>query len=119
MKRVTVERWLECPVCFCDFTTIDRRPEWEQVCPACGERFTAVDSGIQNSEGGSVTREQRRELEALVKRLRERATPVGPLHSFWDVIQDIECFLIGAPTLINYSAEEWIEHATAYLERGR
>jgi len=59
---------------------------------------------------------QKNKLIFLSKRLRKIAAPVGPLHSFWDPISDIESFIIGKPTILKKSAEEWIEYAEELLK---
>jgi hypothetical protein len=65
----------------------------------------------------NVTPTQRDELLLLTERLRVRAVSAGPLHSFWDLIFDIEGFLAGKPTLLQHSAEDWITLAADLLAR--
>ena len=61
--------------------------------------------------------EQKNRLLELVKQLRAIAQPIGPLHSFWDVIFDIESFIEGKETLIQKTAEEWIVYAENILRK--
>jgi hypothetical protein len=64
-----------------------------------------------------VTPAQRAELVCLTRRMRTIAAPVGAMHSFWEVIVDIECFLDGKRTLLQHSAEDWITLAADLLAR--
>ena len=65
------------------------------------------------SEAAAMTTpEQRAKLETLIAELRSVAGPVGPLHSFWDPISDMEAFLAGRRTMLQKSADEWITFAT-------
>jgi hypothetical protein len=64
-----------------------------------------------------VTPAQRAELVLLTQRLRAIAVRHGPLHSFWDIIGDIECLLGRKPTILQHSAEDWITLAADLLAR--
>jgi hypothetical protein len=64
-----------------------------------------------------VTPAQRAELLRLTRRMRTIAAPIGAMHSFWDVIGDIESVLDGKPTLLQHSAEAWIALAAGLLAR--
>lgn len=55
-----------------------------------------------------ISEQQREKLRGLVRQLRAKAEPVGPLHGAWDTIFDIEQFLQCKQTLVNKSADEWI-----------
>lgn len=66
------------------------------------DEFTFEVEGFKTYEDG---------LRFFVRRMRERASKAGPMHSWWDVIFDIEAFLAGKPTLLQKSAREWVEYA--------
>jgi len=57
----------------------------------------------------------RERLQQLVLELRARAAPIGPLHSFWDYIFDIEAHLKGEPTILIHSTKEWVAIAEKNL----
>lgn len=101
---VTIELWM----------TLERFvPKWE-VHP----NVAKLPSGGREVIHGLVTDEQKlRHLSLLVFRLRQIAAPVGPMHSFWDVILDIEAFMKGRPTIVQKTAEEWIVYAGSLLEK--
>lgn len=63
------------------------------------------------------TPEQAARLRELVAEMRKVAAPVGSLHSFWDVMWDMEAFLEGRPTIIRQSADEWIKYAEQCLRQ--
>ena len=63
-----------------------------------------------------LTSTQRDAMIRLIDRLRDRAEPIGPLHSFWDLIFDMEAFLRGDKTFLNESADEYISIAEGYLK---
>lgn len=44
----------------------------------------------------------------LIRILRSRAEPVGPLHSAWDLIFDLEAVVEGRETLLRKTPEEII-----------
>jgi hypothetical protein len=59
-----------------------------------------------------INDQQRKHLEFLAKEMRKVAGPVGPMHSWWDIILDIEAALKGFYAFLNYdSAEEMILEA--------
>jgi hypothetical protein len=62
-----------------------------------------------------ITPAQRAELVLLTQRLRAIAVRHGPLQSFWDIIGDMEAFVVGERTLLHKGAEEWIALATEVL----
>ena len=55
--------------------------------------------------------EQKQRLLELIKLMRYHAVTIGPQHSWWDVISDMECFLEGANTVLDNDAEGWIAYA--------
>jgi hypothetical protein len=55
-------------------------------------------------------------MQELSNRLRKIAAPVGPLHSYWDLIFDMESFIDGKETLLNQTADEWIKMAEETLK---
>lgn len=62
-----------------------------------------------------MTEDQRERLLFLARELRKIAAPVGPMHSFWDIIFDIEAFIQGQETILIKTAEEWIAYAEKCL----
>jgi hypothetical protein len=62
-----------------------------------------------------VTPAQRAELVLLTQRLRAIAVRHGPLPRFWDLIGDLQAFVLGQRTMLHKSAEEWIALATDVL----
>ena len=56
------------------------------------------------------------ELKHLIAEMRKRAAPIGPLHSFWDIIFDAEAFLDGKKTIIEKTVGEWCEYCREMLE---
>lgn len=65
----------------------------------------------------SITDQQHLQLLALVNDLWTIAAKEGSMHSYWDVIMDIQAFIQGNPTIIQHSADEWIEYAKSLLSR--
>ena len=57
------------------------------------------------------------ELRELVGKMREIATVVGPLHTWWDLIFDVEDFLEGKPTMLENSGPEWLEVCRSLLKQ--
>jgi len=57
------------------------------------------------------------ELKELVIRLRIVAEPIGPLHSWWDVIFDIEEFMKNGNPILDLTETEWIEYANKLLKK--
>lgn len=55
----------------------------------------------------------------LSNELRKVAAPVGPMHSFWDVISDMHAFTQGKPTIVQKTVEEWIGYAEALLAQNQ
>ena len=64
-----------------------------------------------------LTGEQKRRLETLVTEMRKVAAPIGPLHSWWDLIFDIEASLSDNRMLIAMEADELIAEAESYFIR--
>lgn len=62
-----------------------------------------------------MTAQQYKRLIELAHRLRRVATPKGAQHAFWDVIFDIEAFVNGRLTILEKTADEWIEFAEQCL----
>jgi hypothetical protein len=62
-----------------------------------------------------MTQEQKAKIEELTKRMRAVAAPVGPMHSWWDVIFDMEAFVKGEKTIVIMTADKWIEYAEHLL----
>jgi hypothetical protein len=60
-------------------------------------------------------KDPRRFLDSI-QALRAIAEPIGPLHSFWDVIGDMDAFRLGEPTIVSYTEEEWIEMAESLVK---
>lgn len=56
-------------------------------------------------------------LLVLSVELKDRAAPIGAMHSYWDVILDIDAFVRGRPTVLKKTAEEWIEYAEQLLKK--
>lgn len=63
-----------------------------------------------------VTEKQREELQRLKIELKKRALPVGSLHSFWDIIFDIESVLNNQPAIIS-DPEKLIKYSKEALSR--
>lgn len=59
---------------------------------------------------------QELKLEGLVRDLRKVALSVGPLHAWWDVIFDIQAFLICQPTVVTKTTSEWVDYAEKLLK---
>lgn len=66
-----------------------------------------------------MTEKQGLRLFRLALDLKEIAGQIGPLHAYWDVILDIDAFIKGKPTLMQHTAEEWIECAEKLLSESR
>jgi len=62
-----------------------------------------------------MTEEQRAELTRLVAELRKVAQPVGPIHSWWDLIFDVEAVLKGRRSILTQTPEKWIADCRTYL----
>lgn len=58
---------------------------------------------------------QETELLEIIRELRKHAAPVGPLHSFWDVIFDMEASLSGERAIINKSVPAWVRYGRELL----
>ena len=54
-------------------------------------------------------------LREIIRKLRKRAAPVGPLHTFWDAIFDMEACLTGERAIVNKSISEWIIYGQEML----
>jgi len=68
-------------------------------------------------EENIMTYKQRDRLVFLVKKMRETASKIGPMHSWWDTIFDIEAFLESERTILNKSVEEWISYSENLLNK--
>jgi len=55
-------------------------------------------------------------LRSIVGQMKEVALQVGPMHSWWDIIFDMECFLNDKPTILNKTQDEWINYGTKLLK---
>lgn len=67
-----------------------------------------------------MTEQQGIKLLSLSHQMKEIAVPIGSMHSFWDVIMDIEAFIKGETALLEKSAAEWIDYSEKLLaEKGR
>ena len=62
-----------------------------------------------------MTEQQRLRIISLTNDLRSVAAPVGPMHSYWDVISDMQAFTQGKQTIVKKTADEWIKYAEAML----
>jgi hypothetical protein len=54
-------------------------------------------------------------LKELEYKLWLVAWNTGSLHAWWDIIFDIDCFVKGKPTIVQHTADEWVELATNLL----
>ena len=54
---------------------------------------------------------ERQEMQGMIKKLREVAEPIGPLHGNWDLIFDLEAVLKGTETFFNWSPLKYLEYA--------
>lgn len=61
------------------------------------------------------TAAQRIRLLELAAVMRHRAAKVGPMHSWWDDIFDMEALATDRPTHPNWSAEMWEDEAERML----
>lgn len=59
----------------------------------------------------SITAEDRDFILSAVAHGRKVASAYGTLHSWWDVIFDLEAYLKGERTFIQQTHEEWMAHA--------
>lgn len=46
------------------------------------------------------------EIREAIRKARSIAAPVGPMHSYWDVIFDAEALLEGKPTIVSRAVIE-------------
>jgi hypothetical protein len=58
------------------------------------------------------------EIQDLTRRMRTVAQAVGPMHSYWDQIFDMECFMRGRKMLVPMTADEIIRAARRTLGVG-
>lgn len=58
------------------------------------------------------------EAQALINKMRDIACKVGPLHSYWDTIIDLESLLRGKEAMRGRSLEECVRDAKNYLIKG-
>lgn len=63
-----------------------------------------------------MTEQQWLKLPRLQYELKQTAMPIGSMHPFWDVIIDIQMFIEGKKTILQKTADEWIEYAEGLLE---
>jgi len=54
-------------------------------------------------------------ITLLVRKMREIASPVGPMHAWWDMIFDGETLLKGGRPILNWTEEDWIKEAEGNL----
>lgn len=66
-----------------------------------------------------MTNEQRTRILELAKLLRAKAEPVGPMHSLWSLIFDLEAFADDRQTVLVMNAEGWIAFAEKLLSDSR
>jgi hypothetical protein len=59
----------------------------------------------------NITESERQKMQELISRMRRVAAKVGPMHSFWDVICDMEFVLEGKEDRLQMTPAEWISYA--------
>lgn len=97
------------------------RSEIHELRMELGEMMMGDDLYVQFMDGDfagpipapveRMTEEQKNRLVELCNVLRIRASKVGPMHSFWDIIFDIESYLNESPMMAPRSASELIAEA--------
>lgn len=65
-----------------------------------------------------MTDQENLKLIRLIHELKELIIPIGSLHSYWDVVLDMQEFVLSRPTIVKKNADEWIEYAESLLKRG-
>lgn len=67
-----------------------------------------------------MTEEQKRsKLKENIAEIRRQIRPVGPMHSSWDWVFDMEAFLDGRDTILKKSLDEWLEKSEELIKPGR
>lgn len=56
-------------------------------------------------------------IMALSHELWKIAAPAGSMHAYFDVISDMESFVRGDRTIVQHTADEWIEYAENLLAK--
>ena len=92
----TVSEWIKC----CSNTMENHKPE---DCEECTAAFHRAIKKVY--------------LYRLNLLLRDIAEEIGPLHSYWDIISDLENFLQNKPCRINFTLDEWILHLRKELNK--
>jgi len=64
-----------------------------------------------------ITQQQREEITDLINCMRKVAAKVGSMHSWWDIIFDMEAFLEGRRTVLSFTAKGWIEYAQRVIDK--
>ena len=67
----------------------------------------------------SLTPLQRAQLLTLATAWRVIAQPVGPMHSWWDYIFDVEAMLLGGTPMRGESVEWYIDYGRLELIKGK
>lgn len=62
-----------------------------------------------------MTEKEHLRILSLIHDLLQIALPVGSLHSYWEVIMDMQAFTEGRRTVIQHTAQEWIIYAEKLL----
>lgn len=91
-------------------------------CPAQGWKASELEGipfvlvgPIECPHGLFISAEQRALLVSLVRRLRLAASRGGHLHSYWEMIFDIEAMMAGHATIVKMPVEKWIAHVESEL----
>ena len=63
--------------------------------------------GEWSEEPAPDTQEDRDLMREYIKRMRQRAEPIGSMHSWWDTIGDGESLLCGGPTIVYKSCRQF------------
>ena len=58
---------------------------------------------------------EQKELIRLANEMRKTAVRVGPLHSWWDIIAELECCANNKKTVLGKTAQEYIKEAIILL----
>ena len=59
----------------------------------------------------NINENERTEIKQHIKKLRDRAEPIGPLHAMWDLIFDLEAILENRETFLGWNPQKYIEYA--------
>lgn len=73
------------------------------LCTQCGGEFRLKGED-------DFTPEQGIEIRGLTALMRQSAALVGPQHAWWDVIHDMDQFLVGHKTVMKMTASERIDY---------